>query len=292
MIASMTGYGRSEKNFDNYRIVIEISTVNNRFLDFQMRLPRTLVDLEQKIRKLLSSKIRRGKVNFSIVVEDNTQAIGRLSLNTEIADMYFKILNDLNTRYNLSGKIGMEHFINLPDLITTETSDVDLEKIWSDIEPSCIKALEGLYQMRISEGENLYNDFIERLKLLSKTIIKIKNLSGNNASVYRDKLEKRIQDILNDYPVDKQRIALEAALVAEKMDITEEITRLGSHVDNFDQSLKQNDAVGKRLTFILQEMHREANTIASKAADYQVTSLVIDIKDELEKLREQVLNIE
>jgi len=292
MIASMTGYGRSEKNFDNYRIVIEISTVNNRFLDFQMRLPRTLVDLEQKIRKLLSSKIRRGKVNFSIVVEDNTQAIGRLSLNTEIADMYFKILNDLNTRYNLSGKIGMEHFINLPDLITTETSDVDLEKIWSDIEPSCIKALEGLYQMRISEGENLYNDFIERLKLLSKTIIKIKNLSGNNASVYRDKLEKRIQDILNDYPVDKQRIALEAALVAEKMDITEEITRLESHVDNFDQSLKQNDAVGKRLTFILQEMHREANTIASKAADYQVTSLVIDIKDELEKLREQVLNIE
>jgi len=146
--------------------------------------------------------------------------------------------------------------------------------------------------MRISEGENLYNDFIERLKLLSKTIIKIKNLSGNNASVYRDKLEKRIQDILNDYPVDKQRIALEAALVAEKMDITEEITRLESHVDNFDQSLKQNDAVGKRLTFILQEMHREANTIASKAADYQVTSLVIDIKDELEKLREQVLNIE
>jgi len=292
MIASMTGYGRSEKNFDNYRIVIEISTVNNRFLDFQMRLPRTLVDLEQKIRKLLSSKIRRGKVNFSIVVEDNTQAIGRLSLNTEISDMYFKILNDLNTRYNLSGKIGMEHFINLPDLITTETSDVDLEKIWSDIEPSCIKALEGLYQMRISEGENLYNDFIERLKLLSKTIIKIKNLSGNNASVYRDKLEKRIQDILNDYPVDKQRIALEAALVAEKMDITEEITRLESHVDNFDQSLKQNDAVGKRLTFILQEMHREANTIASKAADYQVTSLVIDIKDELEKLREQVLNIE
>jgi len=292
MIASMTGYGRSEKNFDNYRIVIEISTVNNRFLDFQMRLPRTLVDLEQKIRKLLSSKIRRGKVNFSIVVEDNTQAIGRLSLNTEISDMYFKILNDLNTRYNLLGKIGMEHFINLPDLITTETSDVDLEKIWSDIEPSCIKALEGLYQMRISEGENLYNDFIERLKLLSKTIIKIKNLSGNNASVYRDKLEKRIQDILNDYPVDKQRIALEAALVAEKMDITEEITRLESHVDNFDQSLKQNDAVGKRLTFILQEMHREANTIASKAADYQVTSLVIDIKDELEKLREQVLNIE
>jgi len=292
MIASMTGYGRSEKNFDNYRIVIEISTVNNRFLDFQMRLPRTLVDLEQKIRKLLSSKIRRGKVNFSIVVEDNTQAIGRLSLNTEISDMYFKILNDLNTRYNLSGKIGMEHFINLPDLITTETSDVDLEKIWSDIEPSCIKALEGLYQMRISEGENLYNDFIERLKLLSKTIIKIKNLSGNNASVYRDKLEKRIQDILNDYPVDKQRIALEAALVAEKMDITEEITRLESHVDNFNQSLKQNDAVGKRLTFILQEMHREANTIASKAADYQVTSLVIDIKDELEKLREQVLNIE
>jgi len=100
MIASMTGYGRSEKNFDNYRIVIEISTVNNRFLDFQMRLPRTLVDLEQKIRKLLSSKIRRGKVNFSIVVEDNTQAIGRLSLNTEIADMYFKILNDLNTRFS------------------------------------------------------------------------------------------------------------------------------------------------------------------------------------------------
>ncbi len=292
MIASMTGYGHAEKTFDNYRVMVEISTVNNRFLDFQIRLPRTLVDLEQKIRNLLSSKIQRGKVNFSMTVDDNTQAIGRLSLNAEIADMYYKILNDLNTRCNLSSKIGLEHFINLPDLITTETSDVDLEQIWSDIEPSCIEALESLYQMRISEGENLYNDFVERLKLLSKAVAEIKHRAGSNVSVYREKLELRIQDILNDYPVDKQRIALEAALAAEKMDITEEVIRLESHVENFEQTLKQDGAVGKRLTFILQEMLREANTIASKASDYQITSLVIDIKDELEKLREQLLNIE
>ncbi|MCD6160846.1 MAG: YicC family protein [candidate division Zixibacteria bacterium] len=292
MIASMTGYGCAETALDDYKIVVEISSVNNRYLDMQIRTPKTLMELEQKIKKLLSAKVKRGKVFFSLVIENTIQAAGRLSLDTEIADMYHNVLTDLKARYNLSEKIGIEHFITLPDLITAKTADVDMEKIWADVEPVCSQAIEHLYRMRLAEGKNLHADFINRLNKLTEYVNSIKEIAAANISAYREKLKQKIQEVLNDYPVDEQRIAQEAAIITEKMDITEEITRLHSHFDSYRQALNQDGAVGKRLSFILQEMNREANTIASKAADYQISLLAINIKDELEKLREQVLNIE
>ena len=252
MIASMTGYGRTEMIIDDYRVVVEISTVNNRYLDFQLRLPRTLIELEPRIKKLLSSKLRRGKVNFSLAVENNVQTYERLSLNADLADMYHNILNDLKTRYNLPGQIDLEHFVNLPDLITTETSEIDIEKSWLKIEPVCVQALDSIYQMRLTEGQNLYADFKKRLGLLTEFIAEIKRLTVNNVDLYRNKLKHTIQEIIDDYPVDDQRIAMEVALAAEKMDVTEEITRLSSHIDSFSQSLDEKSAIGKRLIFILQ----------------------------------------
>jgi uncharacterized protein (TIGR00255 family) len=292
MISSMTGYGRAEKIMNNHLAVVEITSVNNRYLEFQIRLPRTLLALEQKIKKLLSSQLHRGKLNFSLSFEDNVQPGSRMALNDEIADMYFKIFTELKSRYNLAGDIGIKHFVGLPDLITPQTDELVLENIWNDIEPLCQDALQSFIKMREEEGKNLYDDFVKRLDLLHDHVKEIEKLSSANVIAYREKLNKRLTEILNEVPLDQQRIAMEAALMAEKMDITEEITRLGSHIDNFRQTLEQSDAIGKRLAFILQEMHREANTIASKAADFQISEHVINIKDELEKLREQSMNIE
>jgi len=292
MISSMTGYGRAEKDINDQKAVVEVTSVNNRFLEMQIRLPRTLIGLEPKIKKLLSTKLHRGKINFSLIFEDNMQLGSRLSLNTEIADMYYRVYSDLKKHLNLSGDISMDHFVAVPDLITAESSEIDLDKIWSGIEPICQQALDSHCRMRLDEGENLYADFAARLKLLSGYVDQIKANAGNNINHYREKLDSRIKELMGDFPIDQQRLAMEIALMAEKTDITEEITRLESHIENFAKTLDHDNSVGKRLTFILQEMHREANTITSKAMDYEISELVINIKEELEKLREQSMNIE
>ncbi len=292
MISSMTGYGRAERVLNNHLAVVEITSVNNRYLEFQIRLPRNLIGLEQKIKKLLSTKIHRGKLNFSLSFEDNAQPGSRLSLNEEIADMYFKVYSDLKERYDLGGDISIDNFIGLPDLITPQNDDIELDNIWHDIEPLCLDAMNSLSDMRKEEGKNLYKDFIERLQSCKAHVDGISEIAGTNIDSYRDRLEQRINEIMGDYPVDQQRIAMEIAIIAEKIDITEELTRLRSHINNFEQTLSKGGAVGKRLTFILQEMHREANTLSSKASNYAISELVINIKDELEKLREQAMNIE
>ena len=292
MISSMTGYGRAEQVLNDHLAVVEITSVNNRYLEFQLRLPRNLIGLEQKIKKLLSSMVSRGKLNFALSFEDNMQPGSRMSLNTEIADMYYKVYSELKERHNIPGEITLQNFIGLPDLITPQNDEMELDNIWAEIEPLCLKALENLSQMRQDEGKNLYDDFVKRLGLLSNYTDKIAGLAGKNIDSYREKLEKRVKEIMTDYPVDEQRIAMEIAIIADKIDITEELTRLKSHIDNFSQTLDQGGAVGKRLAFILQEMHREANTISSKASNYDISELVINIKDELEKLREQSMNIE
>lgn len=292
MISSMTGYGRAERVLNNNLAVVEITSVNNRYLEFQIRLPRNLNGLEQKIKKLLSTKTHRGKLNFTLSFEESVQSDNRMKLNTEIADIYFKAYTELKERHNLAGDIGIETFIGLPDLITPQNDDIELDNIWQEIEPLCLDALNSLAEMRLEEGENLHKDFVTRLKKFAGHVESISKIADTNIDPYREKLEQRIKEITGDYPVDHQRIATEIAIIAEKIDITEELTRLRSHIDNFEQTLLKGGAVGKRLTFILQEMHREANTISSKASNYNISELVINIKDELEKLREQSMNIE
>lgn len=292
MIASMTGYGRAEKTINEHMAVVEMTSVNNRFLELQIRLPRTLIGLEQKVKKLVSSKLHRGKLNFSLTFEDNLQPGSRMNLNHDVADMYYKIFGELKKHFNLAGEISINHFIGLPDLISPQSEEPELENIWQEIEPVCLEALDNLYKMRLDEGKNLYDDFIDRLQLLIGHMHRIKEMSSHNIAAHHDRLVLRIKELTEDYPIDEQRIALETALAAEKMDITEEIIRLNSHIESFRQTLDESGAIGKRLAFILQEMHRETNTIASKAADYEISSITINIKDELEKLREQSMNIE
>jgi len=263
-----------------------------RYLDIQIRMPRTLYALEPEIKKLIGESVNRGKINCSINLDDNSLASDRLKLNTEIADMYYKIFSQLKSRYKLTGEFETGFFINLPDIINAEIKQVDLESVWSEIKPVIAKALAALVRMRKAEGKNIQTDFNNRLKILNSVLLKIKKIASGNAASYREKLQQRIEELLEDYPVDKQRIAAEAAIIAEKMDITEELIRFESHLKSFKIALDKKGAIGKKLAFILQEMHREVNTMGSKANDYDISTGVISIKDELEKLREQALNIE
>jgi uncharacterized protein (TIGR00255 family) len=292
MIASMTGYGRAEKSEDDVKLVVEISSVNNRFLEFQIRLPKNLAELEPRLKKQLSAKLSRGKIYLSLTYDGSVSEEGRLSLDHEKADTYHVLLKELKARYGLGGEITLDQFVFLPDLITSQTNQVDLNKTWALIEPVCNQAIDNLCRMRQEEGDSLRADFENRLNLLNGALAQIKERFTANYAAYYEKFKKRIKELLAETPVDEQRLATEIALLADRLDITEETTRLESHILGFRQALDLNEAIGKKLTFILQEMHRETNTIGSKSADYNISSFVISIKEELEKLREQCQNIE
>jgi len=292
MIVSMTGFGRAEKSSDERKISVEISSVNNRFLEFQMRLPKNLAELESRIKKLLSSGLSRGKIYFSLTMESGLPEEGRLALDRAKADLYYSLLCELKKRHKLGGEITLDHFIVLPDLITAQIAEVDLEKTWEIVEPVCQMALSSLNDMRRAEGQSLKADFEKRLGLIEALVSQIKGRFQDNYRVYYEKLKKRISELLAETPLDEQRLATEVALLADRLDITEETIRLEVHLESFRDALGRDEAIGKRLTFILQELHRETNTIGAKSADSGISSLVIGIKEEIEKLREQAQNIE
>ena len=292
MVASMTGYGRAELVEENIKAAVEISSVNNRFCDIQFRLPKHLSPLESKLKETILSTITRGKINFSLNWEETSPAASYVKLNEEVADVYFNIMTQLKQRFGLSGEIRMDHFLSLPDLVKVEKEEYDLNKAWEIISKITQQALEEFNQMRKAEGAKLAQDLSERIARLEETIPEIEKLTPKSIDNYRKKLKSKITELLDDVTVDQHRIELEVALMAERCDVTEECVRFRSHNHQFLSALKEDVPVGKRLTFLLQEMNREANTIGSKAVDATISQKVIFLKEEIEKLREQVQNIE
>jgi uncharacterized protein (TIGR00255 family) len=292
MVASMTGYGTAELVQENLKAMVEISSVNNRFCEIQFRLPKHLSPLEPKLKEMILSKITRGKVSFMLNWEEAVPVESFVKLNEEAADVYFNIMKQLKERYGLAGDIRLDQFFNLPDLVKVEKAETDLELAWGVVSGITQQALEEFNRMRKAEGKKLAQDMTERISALNQTILKIKKLTPKCTQAYRQKLESRIKELVDNSKVDQHRLELEVALMAEKSDITEECVRFKSHNDQFLSALKEHAPVGKRLTFLLQEMNREANTIGSKAADAEISQKVIFLKEEIEKLREQSQNIE
>jgi len=292
MISSMTGYGRAEKNYDNGRVTVEISSVNNRFLEFQLRLPKNISELEQKIKKLVGQKLSRGKIYLSVTIDNELSEKANLMLDSSRADMFYNILKEIQKRYGLPGQITLADFVNLPDLITMQSQTVDIDRIWEMIEPVIRKATEEICATRLAEGKAIGDDLLLRLDEIDEKLKMIRKRFADGKSQYLEKLKKRINDLMAEIPVDEQRLAAEAAVIADRLDITEEVVRLQAHIDSFRETLKRDEAIGKRLTFILQEIYREANTIGAKSTDYNISALVIDIKETTEILREQIQNIE
>lgn len=292
MILSMTGYGKAEAVNPEFKVGVEISSVNNRFCEIQFRLPKFLSLLEMRIKEKILGKISRGKITYSLTWEENLAPSSYVKLNQEAAEVYFNIFQELKKKYDLSGVLEVRDFINLPDLIKLEKEEYDLEKAWKVIAEVTERALTELNSMRRSEGSKLSVDLKGRVEKLDEVLSQIEGFSSQNLEAYRQKLHKRVSELLGDISLDEQRLSQEVALLAERSDVTEECVRFRSHNQQFLGALDQDVPVGKKLTFLLQEMNREANTIGAKALNVSISQLVIFLKEEIEKLREQVQNIE
>ncbi|UCE66960.1 MAG: YicC family protein [Candidatus Zixiibacteriota bacterium] len=291
MPRSMTGFGRAEAEYRGNKLTVEINTLNSRYLEYQTRIPKSLTPLENDIKNLLNSRFKRGKIIITIT-QDQEQPEDSIILDEQKADSYFRIFNLLKEKYSLKPDLSLQDFAALPDLVKIEKEDDNLKEIWDNLQPVVLEAAEAVNRMRIAEGENLARDMVDRLKSIEKYAGEIERLSGENVEEYREKLKAKVAEIVGDSPIDENRLAMEIALFAEKSDITEECIRLRSHVEQFAGSLKESGPVGKRLNFILQELNREANTAGSKSASYPISRRVISIKEEVERLREQIQNIE
>ena len=290
---SMTGYGKSSKTIDNREYQIEIKTVNHRYLDISIKIPKTISYLEEYIKKEISKKIKRGKVDVFVTFENNGEEGKNIKINKELAKIYIKQLKELADEENLSKEIPVMEIAKMPDILTIKIDQED-EKIKQEILDVTIEATQKLEQMREIEGNKIAQDLTKRIEKIENKIEEISKKSTGLIEEYVVKLEKRIQEILKTEEIDKQRIAQEVVIYADKCSIEEEVTRLKSHIYQFENLINdsENETIGKKLDFLIQEMNRETNTIGSKANNLEITNGVIDIKTELEDIREQIQNIE
>lgn len=288
---SMTGFGRAslESNGKNY--IIEIKTVNNKYSDITVKSPKRLSFMEDKIRKQIANRITRGKVEVSVSFFDFSNKSKNVVLNKEIAKEYIKQLREIADENNLSENISVVEIAKLPDILNSIDSDND-EEIASEALQCLNMALDSLIEMRKAEGENIKQDLLVRIERVQNLVDKIAENSKGIVEEYVSKLEKRVKEILKTDVVDENRIAQEAVIYADKTSIEEELTRLNSHIVQFKELVNNDGPVGKKLDFMIQEMNRETNTIGSKAGSGEITKAVIDLKVELEDIREQIQNIE
>ena len=288
---SMTGFGRAslESNGKNY--IIEIKTVNNKYSDITVKSPKRLSFMEDRIRKQIANRITRGKVEVSVSFFDFSNKSKNVVLNKEIAKEYIKQLKEIADENNLSENISVVEIAKLPDILNSIDSDND-EEIASEALQCLNMALDSLIEMRKAEGENIKQDLLVRIERVQNLVDKIAENSKGIVEEYVSKLEKRVKEILKTDVVDENRLAQEAVIYADKTSIEEELTRLNSHIVQFKELVNSDGPVGKKLDFMIQEMNRETNTIGSKAGSGEITKAVIDLKVELEDIREQIQNIE
>ena len=293
MIRSMTGYGKQSLNVDGREYQIEIKSVNHRYLDINIKMPKTLSYLEETVKKEISGKIKRGKVDVFITYENNSKEGRNITINKELARLYIEQLKELAEEEKISSNIEVMEIAKFPDILTIKADEED-EKIKQEIIQVTTEATNKIVEMKAIEGEKIAQDLLQRISKIENKIMEISSKSTGLIEEYVVKLEKRIQEILKTEEIDKSRIAQEVVIYADKCSIQEEITRLKSHIYQFRNLItnNQNETIGKKLDFIIQEMNRETNTIGSKANNLEITNGVIDIKTEIEDIREQIQNIE
>ncbi len=294
MIKSMTGFGRSEYSDGKRNIIVEIKSVNHRYFDISIKMPRRYTFAEDKVKNAVKDKIRRGKVDVSIIVENITENDVNIKLNTMVAKQYYDNLLELQESFDVSGDISLQFLSTLPDVMKAIPDVEDEEEITKAILIPVSEAAANLEKMRAVEGEKLAEDLIAKGEHVKEILDKIAERAPQVVIDYTAKMKERIQELIgSSVQVPEERILVEAAIFADKCAIDEEITRLRSHLVQLkDIITKSTQPDGKKLDFLVQEMNREANTIGSKANDITVTSYMLDIKSEIEKIREQVQNIE
>jgi uncharacterized protein (TIGR00255 family) len=289
----MTGFGTATAATPGGRLSVELRSVNHRFSEVQLRVPRELAPLEDRVRGIVQARVYRGRVEVVVAREDGSRRPRTIRADLDLAATYARALRDVAGAVGASGELTLSQVAGLPDVLRIEDERVDVDALWPLLEPAVQAATEALVVMRAAEGQRLAGDLLSRVTALERMVEEIALRSRDVVRAYSERLRARLAELLDETPVDEARIATELALLAERSDITEELTRLRSHLVQFGQTIAGEDgALGRKLEFILQEMARETNTIGSKANDLEITRTVIMMKSELESLREQIQNVE
>ena len=292
MIKSMTGFGRAETVTPERKITVELKSVNHRYLDLNIKMPKKLSFLEGNIRSLMKEYMQRGKVDVFITCEDYTLNRAALKYNRELAKEYLGYLREMAEEFGLEDDVRVSTLSRYPEVLTMEEQSLDEEELWSCLETPLREACGRFVDTRTREGEHLKNDLMEKLHGLDEKVRLVEERSPEVIQAYREKLEAKIHEILEDSQIDESRIAAEVVLFSDKICNDEETVRLRSHIRGMEKILNENTGIGRKLDFMAQEMNREANTILSKSNDLTVSNIAIDLKTEIEKIREQIQNIE
>ena len=293
MVKSMTSFGRaSNEEGCKHLFSVEMKSVNSRYLDVNVRLPKSLLSLEEEIRKLVNSKLFRGKVDIFINQKSYSHGEGIAKLNLSLAQSYYNCLKEIEEKLGVKNDITANQIARFPEVINIVEEEDSIEEIWALIKPLIVNSLDMMDNMRLIEGEKLKEDILYKLAEIESIVSSIEEIADIIPNTYKKKLETRLKELLETVEIDESRIAQEVAIISDKAAVDEEITRLKSHLNQMRMTLNEGGQIGRKLDFIIQEMNREANTIASKSSDMDMTNNVINIKNLIEKIREQAQNIE
>ena len=293
MIRSMTSFGRSSSEEGEKRVfTVEMKSVNSRYLDINIRMPKTLISLEEEIRKMISNSLNRGKVDVFINLKNYNDGSGIPKVDINLAQGYLECLKEIETKLGVKNDISVMQIARFPEVITVVEEEDKIEEVWKELKPLINDSLEMMSGMREVEGNKLKEDILSKISVIEELVSKVEEFADTIPKAFKMKLEERVKELLGNVEIDENRIAMEVCMLADKATVDEEIIRLRSHINQVRETLNLNDPIGRKLDFIVQEMNRETNTIGSKSSDIQMTNIVIDIKNILEKIREQVQNIE
>lgn len=292
MIKSMTGYGRACKNFEHMNVAVEIKSVNHRYFEFSSRCPRTYGFLDEKLKKYVQSRVSRGKIECFVQIENLEDDSVEVEINHSLASGYVKALSEIAEKYGIENGVNAALIARFPDVLTVRKAEADEDKIWNAVRAAAEEAVDSFIEMRKVEGQKMKEDISSRAHYIIENVAFIEERSPQTVKEYNDKLRERMKELLGDASVEEQRLLNEAAIYADKIAVAEETVRLRSHIDQLLTFLESDEAIGRKIDFLVQEINREANTIGSKAQDVEIAGRVLDIKSEVEKIREQVQNIE
>lgn len=293
MIRSMTSFGRSNSEEGKKRVfTVEMKSVNSRYLDVNIRMPKSIISLEEEIRKMISNSLNRGKVDVFINIKNYNEGAGVPKVDINLAQGYLQCFKEIEEKLNIKNDISVMQIARFPEVITMIEEEDKIDEIWEELKPLISSSLDMMINMREVEGEKLKEDILIKINQIEELVSKVEEFADSIPKVFKQKLEERLKDLLGNVEVDENRIATEVCILADKATVDEEIIRLNSHINQVRETSKLNEPIGRKLDFIVQEMNRETNTIGSKSSDIKMTNIVIDIKNILEKIREQVQNIE
>ncbi|HHT62806.1 MAG: YicC/YloC family endoribonuclease [Bacillota bacterium] len=292
MVKSMTGYGRGESFSSDKKVTVEAKSVNHRFLEIVVRMPKQLLPLEDRLKKVVQAKIARGRVDIFLTLEETESKKRLVKVDKELSLAYYNALRELAETCHIPEKFDLEYLSQLPGVLNIEDEEEDLEAVWPLVQEGVEKAIQDLVTMRTAEGEKLADDLKKRKDIISGYVVLIKERSPFVVQEYQEKLTQRVKELLGEIELDESKLANEVAFFADRASISEELVRLNSHLDQMSDMLSGDEAVGRKLDFLVQEMNREINTIGSKANELIIARYVVEVKSELEKVREQVQNLE